>query len=366
MGYRKSNDSSRQSHRSQMDSIEKIGWGAGEVGENRMNIEQLPHQSLGFFPTPLVELTRLASLLGGPRIWIKRDDQTGLAFGGNKTRKLEFLLGDAIAKGADTIITAGAAQSNHCRQTAAAAAHVGLKCHLVLGGTEPDLATGNLLLDQILGSQIHWAGKHRKGEDIPILVKELKSAGKQPYVIPYGGSNELGALAFVEALKEVELQSHQQRLSFSHIIFPSSSGGTQAGLMLGQKRLGTSYQLLGIQIDKGEMDQVSLAQSIIDLANQTAGMIGDPVTFSEQDLILNPNYMGDGYGVVSSREQEAISLTAQTEGILLDPVYTGRAMGGLMDLIRIGAIDAASRVLFWHTGGTPALFAYGTSSFLSN
>ena len=158
-----------------------------------MQYDNIPRESLGFFPTPLIELTKLSKKLEGPRIFMKRDDNTGLALGGNKTRKLEFILADALAQGADTIITAGAAQSNHCRQTAAAAVSLGFECHLVLGGTEPEYFDGNLLLDKIFGCRIHWAGKNRKGEDIPQLFEHLKNEGKKPYIVPYGGSNELGA-----------------------------------------------------------------------------------------------------------------------------------------------------------------------------
>ena len=303
-----------------------------------MNYEKIPRQSLGFFPTPIVELSKLSEALGGSKIFMKRDDNTGLALGGNKTRKLEFILGDALACGADTIITAGAAQSNHCRQTAAAAASLQLECHLVLGGKKPDIVNGNLLLDQIFGCHIHWAGVNRKGEDIPQIVEQLKQAGKKPYVVPYGGSNELGALAFVEALKEIETQRQGTGKSFTYIVFASSSGGTQAGLMLGKKMLDASYQIVGINIDKGETDKVPFDQFILSLANSTAKFIGVNHDFSEEDLILNSDYVGGGYGVIGHLENEAISLTAQTEGILLDPVYTGRAMGGLFDMIRTGKI----------------------------
>jgi D-cysteine desulfhydrase len=325
-----------------------------------MKEKDMPRESLGFFPTPLIELTKLSKKLDGPRIFMKRDDNTGLALGGNKTRKLEFILGDALAQGADTIITAGAAQSNHCRQTAAAAASLGLECHLVLGGKEPDSFDGNLLLDKIFGARIHWAGTNRKGEDIPDIVEQLKKAGKTPYVVPYGGSNELGALAFVEAFKELESQRQHLNVPFTHIVFASSSGGTQAGLMLGNKMLKSSYQIVGINIDKGETDKVPFNQYIVSLANDTAKLMAENYTFTESDLVLNSEYVGEGYGVIGALENEAISITAQTEGILLDPVYTGRAMGGLLAMIRSGEIKKTDSVLFWHTGGAPALFAYSS------
>ena len=314
--------------------------------------------SLGFFPTPLIELPNLGAALGGARIFMKRDDQTGLALGGNKTRKLEYILGDALAQGCDTIITAGAEQSNHCRQTAAAAAKLKLECHLILGGAEPDSARGNLLLDRILGSHIHWAGDHRKGEDIPRLFEQLKSAGKRPYVVPYGGSNELGAIAFAEATRELLSQSGAE--SFTHVVFASSSGGTHAGLMLGKFICDLAYRLVGINIDKEETGEPAFDQYILSLANRTAAMLEIEHRFSTEDLILASDYTGAGYGVVGDLEREAISLTARTEGILLDPVYTGRAMGGLIDMIRTGVIGKNDKVLFWHTGGAPALFAYAS------
>ena len=320
--------------------------------------DTLPKASLGYFPTPLIELTRLSKTLGGPNIYMKRDDNTGLALGGNKTRKLKYIIGDALAKGADTVITAGAIQSNHCRQTAGAAASLGLECHLVLGGEEPEQPQGNLLLDKVYGCHIHWAGENRKGEDIPALVAQLKAEGKKPYVIPYGGSNELGAVAFIEAYKELNAQREALKVDFSYIIFASSSGATHAGLMLGNKILQTHSQIVGINIDKGEMDKVPFDEHIVSLANSTAQLIAADYQFTADDLILNSDYVGDGYGVIGELEKEAIALTAQNEGILLDPVYTGRAMGGLIDMIRTGQIKATDNVLFWHTGGAPALFAY--------
>lgn len=325
-----------------------------------MEYTHIARESLGFFPTPLIELKRLSKALDGPKIFMKRDDNTGLALGGNKTRKLEFIIGDAFAKGADTIITAGAAQSNHCRQTAAAAASLGLECHLVLGGEEPEQVSGNLLLDKIFGCHIHWAGTNRKGEDIPQIVEQLTKAGKNVYVVPYGGSSERGALAFVEAFKELESQRESINETFTHIVFASSSGGTQAGLMLGNKIFNSPYQIVGINIDKGETDKVPFDQYTVALANSTAKLINADYEFSESDLILNSDYVGEGYGVVGTLENEAIEMTAQTEGILLDPVYTGRAMGGLIDMIRTGQIKKTDRVLFWHTGGAPALFAYSS------
>ena len=315
--------------------------------------------NLGFLPTPVVKLSRLSSILGGPEIFMKRDDLTGLGLGGNKTRKLEFIIQDALEKGCDTIVTAGASQSNHCRQTAAAAAQLQLECHLVLGGEAPDIANGNLLLDSLFGAQIHWAGKNRKGEDIPRVIEELRAKGKRPYVIPYGGSNELGAYGFIHALKELETQIDTETLS--HIVFASSSGGTHVGLMLGKALLKKHYELVGINIDKGESDATPFDKFIVELANKTSNHFKMGFEFTDKNLNLVDDYVGDGYGVIGSAEKEAIALTAQSEGILLDPVYTGRAMAGLIDMIRTGKLTKKEKVLFWHTGGAPSVFAYADS-----
>lgn len=320
-----------------------------------MTAATLERHPLGFWPTPVVELPALSAALGGPPIWMKRDDQTGLALGGNKTRKLEYLLADALAQGADTLVTAGSAQSNHCRQTAAAAAASGLGCHLVLGGAAPDVANGNLLLDHLLGARIHWAGAHRKGEDIPALCERLRADGLQPYAVPYGGSNAVGALGFVEAVRELRAQAPAGG-GFSHVVFPSSSGGTHAGLLAGARHYGLECALVGIRIDK-EDDDAPFADTVAALATEVAQALGLDARFAPDALGLVEDYAGT-YGAVGAAEREAIELVARTEGILLDPVYTGRALAGLVDGIRGGRFAPDDRVLFWHTGGTPALFAY--------
>lgn len=289
---------------------------------------------------------------------MKRDDQTGLGLGGNKTRKLEFLVGEALTQGCDTLITGGAAQSNHCRQTAAAAAACGLACHLVLGGEAPATAEGNFLLDRLFGAVIHWTGELRKGERIPEIAESLRSAGRKPYVVPYGGSNTTGATGFVEAVRELADQLSQLGESVTHIVFASSSGGTQAGLTVGKSLFGLSGELLGIGIDKGASGDVPFAEHVVRLANATAERLGVRNRFSASDVTIRNEYLGGGYGVVGELERRAIQMVAQTEGILLDPVYTGRAMGGLIDMIERGELSRTHSVLFWHTGGTPALFPY--------
>lgn len=315
---------------------------------------------LGVFPTPVAELTGLSALLRGPRIFIKRDDLSGVGLGGNKVRKLEYLIGDALAGGADTIVTGGATQSNHCCQTAAAAARSGLDCHLALGGEAPVDFQGNLLLDRLLGAELHWCGKYRKGEKIPDICDELRSRGKHPYIVPYGGSNSIGACGFVEAMHELSEQQKQGLPFFTHIVFASSSGGTHAGMLVGSSMFSSGGQLLGISIDKEDIRGNSLEKTIIRLAAETAELAGHKKHFSKDELILNTDYLGGGYGVVGDPEREAVTLAARHEGILLDPVYTGRAMAGLLDMIRKDKMTTEDTVLFWHTGGTPALFAYGS------
>lgn len=311
---------------------------------------------LGFFPTPLHALPQLCAALNGPEIFIKRDDLTGLALGGNKTRKLEYLLSDALNQQCDVIVTAGAAQSNHCRQTAAAAAKLGLECHLLLGGDAPDAATGNLLLDQLFGATITWCGEHRKGETIPTHIAALKAQGKQPYLVPYGGSNVLGAASFYVAMAEL---SQQVNLTdFTRIVFASSSGATHAGLLLGAKEFAPHLEVLGIKIDKESSQEAPFAKVVRQLTEQTNDFIQLNHSIEPSDVCLNAEFTAGGYGVVGELEQKAIALLAQTEGILLDPVYTGRAFGGFVEMIRDQRITSDEKVLFWHTGGAPAIFSY--------
>lgn len=316
---------------------------------------------LGFFPTPLMEMARLSAELGGPRLLIKRDDQTGLALGGNKTRKLEYLVGEALSKGCDTLVSGGASQSNHCRQTAAAACAAGLGCHLALGGEAPDLLEGNLLLDNLLGAEIHWGGPHRKGEQIPAIVDQLEADGKKPYVVPYGGSNTTGAIGFVAAVGELQAQLAKMQQSVSHIIFASSSGGTQAGLLVGAHLYGLSAKLIGIGIDKDEAGEGPFDEHVQRLATATIRQLGINHHFPRDAVMVDNAYLGGGYGVVGELERRAVTLTARKEGILLDPVYTGRAMGALMDMIENGRFQQNDIVLFWHTGGSPALFPYAAA-----
>ena len=311
---------------------------------------------LGFFPTPLHQLKNLSEKYAPYNIFIKRDDQTGLASGGNKTRKLEYLIQEALDNGCDTIITAGAQQSNHCRQTAAACAIAKLKCHLLLGGSEPQKYNGNLLLSHLLGAHIHFTGENRKGEDIDRLKQQLELEEKKPFMIPYGGSNLKGALGFVNAVKELKSQLIAQNLKIDYLFFASSSGGTQAGLTLGNDLYHLNTKLIPIGIDKNETLGMSLEQAVLNLVNEGKTLLNIKKEYKLSDVKINHNYNEAGYGIVTNNEIEAIKELAQNEGIILDPVYTGRAFYAMIDYLNKNKIPNNANILFWHTGGFPANF----------
>ena len=310
----------------------------------------IPRLRFAHLPTPIEALPRLSEVLNGPRLLVKRDDQTGLAFGGNKTRKLEFLVAEAQDQGADTLITAGALQSNHCRQTAAAAARFGFDCMLVLVGEPPAQVSANLLLDQLFGAKIIWTEKPQRDAALLETFEKTIAQGRKPYLVPYGGSNPTGALGYAFAMEELIGQNVKTDWS----VFASSSGGTQAGLVLGARVFGYSGKVLGISVDEPQHDlQVRVAK----LASETSERLGPRIDFAADEILVNADYCASGYGVLTEAEREAIRLFAKYEGLLLDPVYTGRAAAGLIDLIRKGFFKKDETVLFWHTGGQPALFA---------
>lgn len=302
-------------------------------------------------PTPVEALPRLSETLGGPRLLVKRDDQTGLAFGGNKTRKLEFLVAEARDQGAKTLISGGALQSNHCRQTAAAAARFGFECILVLTGDKPEQPSANLLLDQLFGAQVVFTAD-RKDRD-RILQQTFDRAaekGMKPYLVPYGGSSPTGALGYAFAVKEFM----EQNFPADWIVFATSSGGTHAGLLLGQRVFGYKGKVLGISVDESEE---WLRNHVSELASSASEKLRKRIEFNPADVLANADYCAAGYGVLTEPEREAIHLFAKYEGLLLDPVYTGRAAAGMIDLIRKGFFTKDETVLFLHTGGQPALFA---------
>ena len=311
--------------------------------------------ALAQLPTPIEKLERLTRHLGGPEIYVKRDDQTGLATGGNKTRKLEFLLAEALAQGCDHLVTLGGPQSNHCRQTAAAAARLGLGCSLVLGGEPPIQPLGNLLLDELLGAELYWATDRSREVVADEVVESLRAKGRRPYLIPVGGSTPLGALGYALAMEEALGQLDALGVSIDVMVVASSSAGTQAGLVLGAALHDYRGRVLGISIDSTRED---LSARVHALARDAARLLASEVEPDASRVEVNADYLGGGYAVVGDLEREAIRLVARTEGLLLDPVYTGRAMGALIDLIRRGAFGKGERILFWHTGGVAALSAF--------
>jgi D-cysteine desulfhydrase len=320
----------------------------------------IPRLHFAHLPTPIEELPRLSDLLAGPRIFVKRDDQTGLAFGGNKTRKLEFLIAEAQKQGAKTLISGGALQSNHCRQTAAAAARFGLECILVLTGEMPAQPSANLLLDELFGAKIvHVPDRKDRDRILQETFDNSVAEGGKPYLVPYGGSSPTGALGYASAMEELMKQWADFRSlgdfgSLDWIVFGTSSGGTHAGLVLGQRVFGFKGKVLGISIDESEE---WLKDHVSKLASEASERLGERIQFTPAEVLANADYCKAGYGVLTDAEREAVKLFAKYEGLLLDPVYTGRAAAGMIDLIRRGFFKKDETVLFWHTGGGPALFA---------
>ena len=311
----------------------------------------VPRLKFAHLPTPVEELPRLSKALGGPRILVKRDDQTGLAFGGNKTRKLEFLVAEALEQGAQTLITGGALQSNHCRQTAAAAARYGLDCILVLNGVMPDKPSANLLLDQLFGAElVTIPDRSLRDQTLHNTFDKATAEGRKPYLVTYGGSSSTGALGYAFAMEELTMQN----VDPDWIVFGTSSGGTHAGLVLGQRIFGFKGKVLGISIDEPED---WLKTRVSQLASAASEKLGARIEFTRDDVLANEEYCRAGYGVLTDAEREAVSLFAKHEGLLLDPVYTGRAAAGMIDLIRRGYFEEGETILFWHTGGQTALFA---------
>jgi len=309
-----------------------------------------PRLRFAHLPTPVEEIPRLSAALKGPRLLVKRDDQTGLAFGGNKTRKLEYLLAEARQEGAQTLISAGAVQSNHCRQTVAAAARFGMDCILLLFGDPPDPPDGNYLLHHLLGAEIIFTSRETLETRLADVFEQAQTENRKPYLIPYGGSNPTGAQGYVNAMLELA----EQDVHPDWIVFPSSSGGTQAGMLVGARMSGYNGKILGISVDQ---PADVLSKHVAELATETAAFLGETWTFSADEVLVNADYLGAGYAVMGEPEVEAINLFARQEALLLDPVYTGRAAAGLIDMIRKGFFDPVETVLFWHTGGGPALFA---------
>jgi len=326
-----------------------------------MHLARFPRIRLAHLPTPLEPMENLSRALGGPEIWIKRDDCTGMSTGGNKTRKLEFLLAEARAQGADIILTQGATQSNHARQTAACAAKLGLACHLLLEDrtqkTDHDYTdSGNVLLDQLHGASIE---RHAANPDMNGLLakvaERMKSEGRRPYWIPGGGSNTTGALGYVNAALELVQQANEMGLRIDHIVHATGSAGTQAGLIAGLAGIRSGIPLLGISVRAPRERQ---EENVFNLATATASLCGAEGAVSRSDVAANSDYVGSGYGFSTPASIDAIRTLARLEGILLDPVYTGKGMAGLIELVRKGQFRKGQNIVFIHTGGSVGLFGY--------
>ena len=317
----------------------------------------LPRFSLALLPTPLVEAHRLSRALGGPRILFKRDDLTGFGFGGNKVRGLEFYIADALEKSADVIVTGAGPQSNHIRATAAAARVAGLDIVAVMHDARPSETQGNLLLDELLGAELLFTNNpDRRLVDTKIeeTAEELRRAGRRPYVIPRGGASALGAFGYVECVRELSAQFKAMDVQPDWLMLATGACGTQAGLVAGTKIFGSAYSILGITVSRPveECDQ-----RIERFAVETAQLAGHAIEIEPEDVVVQDGFIGPGYGIPTPEGVEAIRLVARTEGIFLDPTYTGKAMAGLIDEIRSGRIGKAETIVFLHKGGEPALFA---------
>ena len=328
------------------------------VADLRQAIDQLPRVHLAVLPTPLEEAPRLSDALGGPPIFFKRDDLTGLALGGNKTRHLEFILGEALQQGADTIITGASIQSNFCRQTAAACAKLGLRCVLYLNGDEPEAPQGNLLLDHLAGADVRVV-RVRQLPDLIALCEEAavaeRQAGRNPIVVDlWHGIASLGSVSYVDCALEMKEQLEELGLLRASV-YLSSATASQGGLELAVQALGLDWQITGISPIRTDLVP---AEVVADLANEAAQRLKLDLRVSAGDVVNQEQFIGPGYALPTTESREALELVAATEGIFLDPVYTAKAMAGLMDHIRSGELDPSQPVVFLHTGGTPALFAF--------
>ncbi len=326
-----------------------------------MHLARFPRIQLGHFPTPLEKLDNLTRALGGPDIYIKRDDCTGLATGGNKTRKLEFLAADAVAQGADTLVTQGATQSNHVRQTAAAARKLGMTCHALLERRVENMGdgyetAGNVLLDDLL--QCEYAFRPDGADmnaEAQALAAALKEKGRKPYFIPGGGSNTIGALGYVHAAQELVYQADTTGLKIDKIVHATGSAGTQAGILAGLYAMNTPIDVIGISVRAKRAQQIA---NVHKLAAATAEMIGARGELPVEMVEAYDDYVGSGYGQPTDSMVDAIALLAREEGIFLDPVYSGKGMAGMIGLINKGILKKGENVVFIHTGGAAALAAY--------
>jgi L-cysteate sulfo-lyase len=326
-----------------------------------MKLAKFPRLRISHGPTPLEPLKRLSEALGGPNLWIKRDDCTGLASGGNKTRKLEYLMAQALQEGADTIITQGATQSNHARQTVAIAAKLGMASHIILedrtGYTHEDYKhSGNVFLDHLYGASVSEVPADTDmNAAMAQLADRLRAEGRKPYVIPGGGSNALGALGYVTCALELAHQANEMGVAFDCLVHATGSAGTQAGLVVGLYGARTQIPVYGVGVRAAKAPQ---EERVYKLAQETADLLGTPGCVQREDVVANCDYVGPGYGRPTPGMIEAVTMLARLEGILLDPVYSGKGMAGLIDLCRKGHFKKGQNIVFLHTGGSVALYGY--------
>ena len=327
-----------------------------------MDLTRFPRVSLARLPTPIEPLPRLSAHMGGPRLFVKRDDLTGLGLGGNKLRKLEFLLGEALAQGADTVLTVGALQSNHARQTAAACARLGLDCELVLRrgshASEAYLNSGNLLLDRLFGARLHLLqAQESREERMEARAEDLRAAGRRPYCVPVGGSCGLGDLGYVACAEEIIAQSEDMNVRFDAVVVATGSGGTQGGLVAGMRLL-EGAPVIGMAVEGTRAEQEALAAA---QAMETLHLLGRDAADLGSSVAVMDDFVGSGYAKPTDSMREALSLAARFEGLVLDPVYTGKAFAGFIALARSGRFKNDQSLLFVHTGGVPGLFGYPES-----
>lgn len=327
---------------------------------SRLNFDAFPRVGLCHQPSPIEPMPRLSEHLGGPQLFIKRDDCTGLATGGNKTRKLEFLMGEALRDGADMVVTQGAVQSNHVRQTAAAACRLGMACHVLLERRVPDRdpsyeETGNVFLDKLFGATFEFRpdGLDMNAE-AEAVTERLRGEGYRPYFIPGGGSNAVGALGYASCAQEIVDQCNESGQRFDWLVMGTGSSGTQAGLVAGFHMLEHDLPVMGISVRQPRGRQINAVHAT---TQKTLAKLNGP-QIAQEKILVDDGYVGDGYGLPAASTFEAIHLTARQEGILLDPVYSAKGMAGLIGMIRQGFFAPDNKVLFLHTGGSTSLFAY--------
>jgi D-cysteine desulfhydrase family pyridoxal phosphate-dependent enzyme len=326
-----------------------------------IDLKKFPRVGIMTCPTPLEEMPTLQKAIGcKPRLFVKRDDTTTSGLGGNKNRKLDFVMAEAKKQGADVIITTAGVQSNHCRQTLALARRMGMDCHLVLTGDEPEFHQGNLLVYDILGAELHFIGESdapgakNPTEEMEKIAQQERARGRKPFLVPIGASTPLGALGYVESVKEISEQVKEFGVKLGHGFLATGSAGTQAGAIVGAREYYPAMKIHGVAVSREAWgQQVKVAELVTDIYK----FVGMSKSATPEEVIVHDQYYGPRYGVATKEGIEAIKLVGRTEGLILDPTYTGKCMAGMIDMLKKGMLDDAEAVLFWHTGGSPITFA---------